>query len=802
MQPVWVLSVDLQTKTATFQTGLSDAARAARGAFTDIKGGSNEMGRSVGGNMMEARHGVMLLGEEFGVHLPRALTSFIASIGPIGAAMEAAFPFLAIAVGATLLIEHLVKMHEAGEKLTEDQIKFGTAAQNAFNQLDQKLLQSQIRADNLRNDHMGALRHELELIDHQSMDELVHSFELLAKAADVVFGDLKTSWYEFGKGSDGAKHALDDFQNRYDNLLAKGDDKGASGLLHGTLDQAQKVLGALKDTENFRKPDQTDDTYQKGIEAAKTLQGIQVATGVSLGKQIEAQQRLVDVLQDQVTMEGKVAALKGQDSANAKTETAKDLSGQRSAAEKEAVDSQLRLGQIAIASDRATADAQMSIHHASLEERLASDIDFANRERDVQLAANQGQIAALDKMGKDYQNQLKALNDKALEITAQNEAQVTELKARASAAINARDLADLEQSEREKIEATRQGSEARVQAVDAAIRRTQALGLQDSEFYRGLLSQRVQAARQEAEEEGKLAEEAGRQQAQADLQAGELILAAHRQAIELTESLTRVSNARQLSDQIQFANLEYALKEAEFKKEIAALDQNGKEYWNKLKELQDKERQLTQQHENEIAAIKAKAQTQQNQDAMAAITQLEQLTAAGLTQVIMRHQSFAQMLDSIGNQVISGMLRTALMSAMTLDADKEKQAASAARKFFNAGASMPFPLNIVMAPVLAAGAFAAVMAFEQGGIVPGVGRGDIVPAMLTPGEAVLPKEMTEGLQRAARGGGFEQGPATHVHQHVTYHVNTIDGDGMHDALEKHSDQLHSHFEKAVRRMNR
>ena len=87
MQPVWVLSVDLQTKTATFQTGLSDAARAARGAFTDIKGGSNEMGRSVGGNMMEARHGVMLLGEEFGVHLPRALTSFIASIGPIGAAM-------------------------------------------------------------------------------------------------------------------------------------------------------------------------------------------------------------------------------------------------------------------------------------------------------------------------------------------------------------------------------------------------------------------------------------------------------------------------------------------------------------------------------------------------------------------------------------------------------------------------------------------------------------------------------------------------------------------------------------------
>src|ERR1700735_1260822 len=136
MPSVWVLSVDLQTKTAVFQSGMADAAKAARGSFNDIKSGADEMGRATGGSMMEARHGVMLLGEEFGIHLPRALTTFIASIGPVGAAMEAAFPFLAVAVGATLLIEALVKMHEAGEKLTQDQIVFGTAVQNAFNALD------------------------------------------------------------------------------------------------------------------------------------------------------------------------------------------------------------------------------------------------------------------------------------------------------------------------------------------------------------------------------------------------------------------------------------------------------------------------------------------------------------------------------------------------------------------------------------------------------------------------------------------------------------------------------------------
>jgi hypothetical protein len=90
VQPVWVLSVDLQTKTATFQSGLSDAAKSARGAFTQIKEGSGEMGREVSGNMMEARHGVILLGEEFGIHLPRGVTTFLASIGPIGAAKRLA----------------------------------------------------------------------------------------------------------------------------------------------------------------------------------------------------------------------------------------------------------------------------------------------------------------------------------------------------------------------------------------------------------------------------------------------------------------------------------------------------------------------------------------------------------------------------------------------------------------------------------------------------------------------------------------------------------------------------------------
>ena len=87
-----------------------------------VRGASGQINYS----MMEARHSVMILGEEFGAHLPRALTTFVASLGPIGPALEAAFPFLAVILGATLLIEHLSKigeaerqMQEAGQKLTD-----------------------------------------------------------------------------------------------------------------------------------------------------------------------------------------------------------------------------------------------------------------------------------------------------------------------------------------------------------------------------------------------------------------------------------------------------------------------------------------------------------------------------------------------------------------------------------------------------------------------------------------------------------------------------------------------------------
>lgn len=176
--------------------------------------------------------------------------------------------------------------------------------------------------------------------------------------------------------------------------------------------------------------------------------------------------------------------------------------------------------------------------------------------------------------------------------------------------------------------------------------------------------------------------------------------------------------------------------------------------------------------------------------------------ARGLSDVIIRHQSFAAVVAGISGQVSSAMLQNALMDIATLDMTREKEAAAAARKAFLWGWQHGGPAAPVLAPAFGAMAFAAEMAFAKGGIVPGVGLGDVVPAMLTPGEAVLPKSLTEGLTNAARSGSMgNAGPTYHVHLRPTYHVNTIDGDGMHDALEKHTDVLQKHFESSVRRMH-
>jgi hypothetical protein len=693
-QPVWTLSVDLQTKTATFTSGLSDAAKSARGSFNDIKAGAKEMGAETSYSMSEARHGVMLLGEEFGVHLPRALTSFLASLGPIGAAMEAAFPFLAIAVGATLLLEHLAKLREEGDKLTESQKQFGTTVANVLNGLDEKLLQAGIRADELNHNHLAALNKQLELIDRQSMNELVRAFDTVAKAADSTFAQLKTNWFSIDAGSTGAKAALEHFKTEYASLLAQGKEEEAHGLLTGTLKQAKEFLEA--------------DLGHRGTEAAPK-------------KEIESQEQLVKALEAQVQVEQKLADLKQ--------------------AQKQ--------------------DVTQKAHND-----MGADADKLIRAQ-----------AEAEKRGAEEKQKLWEENYKS--------------------AVEA-----LQTNEREKIDATQQGSLRRLAAIDAAMKEEESKGLQETGFYRSLLTDRVKVTEQMTEEEKKLKAEGDKESAEHDAKMKELALADDRTTSTLRLSAMMNSQRARLAEEIRFADEDQKIKLDANAKEIAALDKSAKDYENKLKALQDRQKELIQQHENTVTQIKVKAEEERNTRILSGERRMDDDISRSLTNMLMRHQSFASMMGGLTDQVASGMIQTAIKSILADDMTKEHDAAAAARKAYLAGMQFPFPANVVIAPAMAAMAFASVMAFEGGGLVPGVGRGDVVPAMLTPGEAVIPKKLTEGLTNAAEHGGLDRGPDVHVHHTPTYHIHAIDADGVNQMLREHGEKFTQHATNTLRKMNR
>jgi hypothetical protein len=721
MQPVWVLSVDLQTKTATFQSGLSEAARSARGAFTDIKAGAGDMGRATSGHMMEARHGVVLLGEEFGVHLPRALTSFIASIGPVGAAMEAAFPFLAIGMMATLLIEHLVKLHAAGEALTEDQVKFGTAVQNAFNQLDTKIVQAQVKADELSKNHLGALRHELELIDKESMEELVKSFEQVEKAADVVFKGLKTSWYQFGAGSEGARNALEKFQTQYDSLLSQGKSDDASGLLTGTLKQAQKVLDFQKEYAANQAVNGGGGDYAKFEEASNGLKAMGVSissTTAGIKNETESQQALVDALNAQVGIEGRIAALKSLEKGNAKT--SESQKGAKDAA-----------------------------------------------------AAAKRQAEALKEGRELYVRELIETNKQAVEL--------------------------VQRGEKENVEATKSGTVARLAAIQTAMTAEQQMGLQGSAFFGELLNERIALEQKLNDESVARDAEAKREESDNTEKMGQLDLAKFRAHQALLDSAHKLTADQRLADAIKEADWAYALEQAGFGREAAALDTASKDYDNKLKAIQNKEQQNAQAHENKIAAIKEAAEEASNQRLLKGTEKFLASQTNGLTQAIMGHESFAKMVTSLGDQVVSSMISNSLKVMLQQDAERFSNARTAATSAFKTGEAMG-PAGIVLGPVFGAAAFAAAMAFSGGGITPGIGTGDTVPAMLTPGEPVLPLNMAARLNRAMD----DRPSGTHYNVRVspTYHVNVLDGDGLQTVLDKHTGILQKHFENSIRKMNR
>jgi hypothetical protein len=359
----------------------------------------------------EARGEAGLLGEAFGIHLPRHVRSFLAEIPGVATVLSAAFSATAIFFLIEALakgIEKIEEFAERGHKLQLADQVFNTEINNSFKSLDDKLLEAGAGIDNLRGDHLAALKKELELIDHQTLRDLVTEFDILAKASDAMFAQVKRSWLDFDAGSTGAKNALTDFKTQYDLLLAEGKGKEASDLLAGTLKSAKDTLQAMKD-QNAETEKQAAAMRESNAQAGAAAAFYQLANSHK-DNELKAQETLVRALAAQVDAEKKINDLK-----SLRTES---------------------------------------------KEIKEDNTEIKERERVLQANVKEEQraINTEDKLREEQRNKA---------------------------------IANLQEQEKEKIAAVRAGSEAQLQAIEAAIKEEESKGLQDTAFYKSLQEQKV-----------------------------------------------------------------------------------------------------------------------------------------------------------------------------------------------------------------------------------------------------------------------------------------------------------------------
>jgi hypothetical protein len=197
------------------------------------------------------------------------------------------------------------------------------------------------------------------------------------------------------------------------------------------------------------------------------------------------------------------------------------------------------------------------------------------------------------------------------------------------------------------------------------------------------------------------------------------------------------------------------------------------------------------------------------------VTQFTTGFANAMSKSIVEGKNFGQAMRQVAAQILESMLSMliqwlekwiithTLMAVIgkstmtgqvgaTIAADKAMQAAAAGLAAANAMATAPFPIDLEVGPQV----FGMAMAFAGGGLVPGSGSGDTVPAMLSPGEAVLPQPMVEKLSDASSttGGGHY-----HLHYSPTNNIKAWDSSDMLNALSTHKNDFIKHVRSEIRR---
>ncbi len=198
--------------------------------------------------------------------------------------------------------------------------------------------------------------------------------------------------------------------------------------------------------------------------------------------------------------------------------------------------------------------------------------------------------------------------------------------------------------------------------------------------------------------------------------------------------------------------------------------------------------------EERILALKVE---QARIDAEAETESISQNFTKGINQWIEGQKKFGQAMAQSWNSIVMTVVESlekmlvqqiaymAQSQSLSLSAALQQQFAAAkvaAANTWAAVSAIPI-IGPILAPPAAAAAFAAVLAFEQGGLVPATGL-----AMLHANEMVLPSALSQHVMDTAGGGGGTRGGASSVHVHYSPTINGS-GSDLKSMLSAHADHI-------------
>ncbi|HWR15171.1 MAG TPA: hypothetical protein VN577_10100 [Terriglobales bacterium] len=392
--------------------------------------------------------------------------------------------------------------------------------------------------------------------------------------------------------------------------------------------------------------------------------------------------------------------------------------------------------------------------------------------------------------------------------------QVSHLFREAEKAADKEYLKDVDQDERLKIEATKSGTQQRINAINDAMKKVEAIGGTETEAYKGLQKAKVEAEKALHEQEVKDAQDAAKRlqqiaqtTAEGELAAAKSAADAKRQQSDFELQLGQINSKKHLAMQKQALDEEYQAQLQALEKERDLLNKLSPDYpneflknKNKISALEAQWRQKSQQLDQKFVLDKQKTWnsffngiSRGFSGTIQGMIQGTQTFAQGManmfTNILL---SFVDMLVQMGVQWVANWLFMHLFKR-SLDASSTEAAIAAASAEAGAKgtasfAGAPWPIDMGapafgMSMAAAAAGYSSYGFAEKGALVQ-----DDQLFQLHKNETVLPAEISNPMRAMLSKGTFG-GRDQQITSNTTLNIQAYDGTSVKQMFETHGDVL-------------